>query len=237
VYQAYFGWYDGNPANLDPLPPEELGKKYVAALGGAAAVLEQGRKAVAAGEYRWAATLLNNLVFAEPSNTEAKALLASAYDQLGYQAESGPWRDVYLSGAYELRNGVQGTAVDQRRANALLASTPVDRFLTSMAVRLDGPGADGKHMKFNFVFTDVGETHVVELENAVLHHHRGEPAADVDATVHLTRDLLVQLGTGQAGLKDIVMSDSLHVEGSRLKLLSFLSLLDKPDGRFPIVTP
>jgi len=237
VYQAYFGWYDGNPANLDPLPPEELAKKYVAALGGAAAVLEQGRKAVAAGEYRWAATLLNNLVFAEPSNAEAKALLASAYDQLGYRAESGPWRDVYLSGAYELRNGVQGTAVDPRRAIALLASTPVDRFLTSMAVRLDGPGADGKHMKFNFVFTDVGETHVVELENAVLHHRRGEPAADVDATVHLTRDLLVQLGTGQAGLKDIVMSDSLRVEGSRLKLLSFLLLLDKPDGRFPIVTP
>jgi alkyl sulfatase BDS1-like metallo-beta-lactamase superfamily hydrolase len=120
---------------------------------------------------------------------------------------------------------------------ALLSNTPVDRFLTSMAVRLDGPGADGKHLKFNFVFTDVGETHVVELENSVLHHRRGEPAADVDATVHLTRDLLVQLGTGQAGLKDLVMSDSLHVEGSRLKLLSFLSLLDKPDGRFPIVTP
>jgi alkyl sulfatase BDS1-like metallo-beta-lactamase superfamily hydrolase len=237
VYQAYFGWYDGNPANLDPLPPEQLGRKYVAALGGAAAVLEQGRKAVAAGEYRWAATLLNNLVFAEPSNQEAKALLASAYDQLGYQAESGPWRDVYLTGAYELRNGVQGTAVDPRRAVALLANTPVDRFLTSMAVRLDGPAADGKHMKFNFVFTDVGETHVVELENSVLHHHRSEPAADADATVHLTRDLLVQLGTGQAGLKDVVMSDDLHVEGSRLKLLSFLSLLDKPDGRFPIVTP
>ncbi len=106
-----------------------------------------------------------------------------------------------------------------------------------MAVRLNGPDADGKHMKFNFVFTDVGETHVVELENAVLHHRRGEPVADADATVQLTRDLLVKLGTGQAGLKDLVMSDELHVEGSRLKLLSFLSLLDKPDGRFPIVTP
>ena len=106
-----------------------------------------------------------------------------------------------------------------------------------MAARLDGPGADGKHLKFNFVFTDVGETHVVELENAVLHHRRGEPDPDADATVHLTRDLLVRLVTGQAGLRDVVFSDSLHVEGSRLELLSFLSLLDRPDGRFPIVTP
>jgi alkyl sulfatase BDS1-like metallo-beta-lactamase superfamily hydrolase len=119
----------------------------------------------------------------------------------------------------------------------LLRNTPVERFLTSMAVRLDGPAADGKHLKFNFVFSDVGETHVVELENAVLHHRQGEPASDVDATVHLTRELLVRLATGEAGLKDVVMSDALQVEGSRLKLLSLLSMLEKPDGRFPIATP
>jgi alkyl sulfatase BDS1-like metallo-beta-lactamase superfamily hydrolase len=237
VYQAYFGWYDGNPANLDPLPPESLGRKYVAAMGGAAAVLKQGKAAISAGDYRWAATLLNNLVFAEPSNAEAKAMLASAYDQLGYQSESGPWRDEYLSGAYELRNGVQGTAVDPRRAIELLRNTPVDRFLTSMAVRLDGPAADGKHLKFNFVFTDAGETHVIELVNSVLHHHRAEPAGDADATVHLTRDLLVRLGTGDAGLKELVFSDDLKVDGSRMKLLTLLSMLDKPDGKFPIVTP
>lgn len=237
VYQAYFGWYDANPANLDPLPPAEAAAKYVAAMGGAARVRELAQAAHEAGDDRWAATLLNHAVFADPGDNEARALLAAVYDQLGFRAESGPWRDVYLTGAYELRNGIQGSALDPRRAVGLLVNTPVERFLDSMTVRLDGPKADGKRMRFNFVFTDVGETHVLELDNAVLHHRRGEPVADADATVRLTRDLLIRLGIGEAGLKDVVMSDALQVEGSRLKLLSFLSLLDKPDGRFPIVTP
>jgi alkyl sulfatase BDS1-like metallo-beta-lactamase superfamily hydrolase len=237
VYQAYFGWYDGNPANLDPLPPVAAAKKTVAAMGGAAEVLRKGQAAVDAGEYRWAAMLLNHLVFAEPANEAAKKLLAAAYDQLGYRAESGPWRDVYLTGAYELRGGTRVTALDPRRGAGLLRNTPVDRFLDSMAVRLKGPDADGKRMTFNFVFDDVGETHVLELENAVFHHRQAAPVANADATVHLTRDLLVRLGIGEAGIKDLVMSDELKVDGSRLKLLSFLSLLDKPDPRFPIVTP
>lgn len=237
VYQAYFGWYDGNPANLDPLPPAEAGARYVAAMGGAEKVLALAQAAHDAGDDRWAATLLDHLVFAEPRQERARMLLAAVYEQLGYRAESAPWRDVYLTGALELRKGVQGSVSDPRRAIGLLRSTPVERFLDSMTVRLDGPAADGKRFKFNFVFTDVGETHVLEVENAVLHHRQATAAADADATVHLTRDLLLRLGIGDAGLKDLVMSDDLRVEGSRLKLLSFLSLLDKPDGRFPIVTP
>jgi alkyl sulfatase BDS1-like metallo-beta-lactamase superfamily hydrolase len=237
VYQAYFGWYDGNPANLDPLPPVEESRKYVEAMGGAAEVLKKGQAAADAGDYRWAATLLNHLVFAEPDNSQAKALLASAYDQLGFRAESGPWRDFYLTGAYELRNGVSMTAIDPKKSVGLLLATPVDRFLDSMAVRLNGPEADGKRMTFNFIFEDAGETHVVELSNAVLHHRRAEAVPGADATVRLTRDLLVQLGIGEAGLKDLVMSDDLKVEGSRLKLLSFLSMIGKPNGLFPIVTP
>ena len=237
VYQAYFGWYDANPANLDPLPPVEAAARYVAAMGGADKVLVLAQDAHDSGDDRWAAMLLDHLVFAEPSHAGARALLAAVYEQLGYRAESGPWRDAYLSGALELRDGVQGTAVDPTRAVGLLLNTPVARFLDSMAVRLDGPAADGKRMKFNFVFTDVGETHVLELENAVLHHREADVVTDADATVRLTRELLVRLGVGQAGLKELVMSDDLEVEGSRLKLLAFLSLLDKPDGRFPIVTP
>jgi len=237
VYQAYFGWYDANPANLDPLPPAEAAAKYVAAMGGADKVLELARAAHDAGEDRWAAMLLDHLVFASPSHAAARELLAAVYEQLGYRAESGPWRDVYLTGALELRDDIQGTTVDPRRAMGLLRNTPVERFLDSMTVRLDGPAADGKRLKFNFVFTDVGETHVLELDNSVLRHRRAEPAPDADATVRLTRELLLRLGVGEAGIRELVMSDELEVQGSRLKLLAFLSLLDPPDGRFPIVTP
>jgi len=238
VYQFYFGWYDGNPANLDPLPPEDEGTRYVAAMGGADKVLALARTAHDAGDDRWAATLLNHLVFAEPANRPARELLAAVYDQLGFRAESGIWRDIYLTAAYELRTDSRGSAADAKRTAGLVADLPAERFLDSMAVRLDGEEADGKRYTFNFVFTDVRETHVVTVENAVLHHHRHEgPVPEADATVRLTRDLLIGLGSGQTGLKDLVMSDDLQVEGSRLKLLGFLSMIDRPDPAFPIVTP
>jgi alkyl sulfatase BDS1-like metallo-beta-lactamase superfamily hydrolase len=237
VYQFYFGWYDGNPANLDPLPPAEAGAKYVALMGGAGEVMRKAREAFDRGEYRWAATLLNHLVFAEPERADARELLAGAYDQLGYRAESGPWRDVYLTGASELRHGTPKNVFSLASATELLRHTPVDRFFASMAARLNGPKAEGKTMTLNFVFTDLGETHVVSLENAVLHHHRQDPDPQAAATVRLTRDFLVRLASGQAGLREMIFSDDLDVEGSRLELLSFFSLLDRPDGGFPIVTP
>jgi alkyl sulfatase BDS1-like metallo-beta-lactamase superfamily hydrolase len=207
-------------------------------MGGADNVIALARSAHDAGDDRWAATLLNHLVFAEPANWPARELLATVYDQLGFRAESGIWRDIYLTAAYELRGGRRGSVVDPRRVAAFLADLPVDRLLESMAMRLNGEEADGKRYAFNFKFTDVHETHLVKVENAVLNHHRQEqPVPGTDATVQLTRDLLIRLGSGQAGLKELVMSDDLQVDGSRLKLLGFLSLFDRPDPVFPIVTP
>jgi alkyl sulfatase BDS1-like metallo-beta-lactamase superfamily hydrolase len=237
VYQWYFGWYDANPANLDPLPPADAGARYVDAMGGAAEVRRNAQAAFERGEYRWVAMLLNHLVFADPDDAEARALLARAYDQLGYQAESGPWRDIYLTGAYELRHGVQSTALDLSSAVGLLRFVPIDLFFTSMAARLDGQRAAGKHLTLNFIFTDLGESYVLELENSVLHHARRDPDPDAAATVRLTREFLLRLVTQQAGLRDMLFSDDLSVEGSRLDLFSFFSLLDQPDGSFPIVTP
>ncbi len=237
VYQWYFGWYDGNPANLDPLPPSEAGARYVEAMGGATEVRRKAQEAFERGEYRWVATLLDHLVFAEPDDAEARELLARAYDQLGYQAESGPWRDVYLSGAYELRHGSQAARLPLGDALGLLRFVPMDLFFASMAARLNAPRAADKRLTLNFVFTDLGESYVLELENAVLHHARRDPDPEAAATVRLTREFLLRLATQQAGLRDMLFSDELAVEGSRLDLLSFFSLLDQPDGSFPIVTP
>ena len=237
VYDFYFGWYDANPANLDPLPPAEAGARYVELMGGAAEVRGKAQAAFDRGEYRWVATLLNHLVFANPDDADARELLARAYDQLGYQAESGPWRDVYLSGAYELRHGTPSSGLGLASAMGMLRHVPIDLLFASMATRLDGARAAGKQLTLNFIFTDLGESYVLRLENAVLHHTRSDPAPDAAASVRLTRDFLLRLATQQAGLRELLFSDELTVEGSRLDLLAFFSLLDRPDGTFPIVTP
>jgi len=237
VYQNYLGWYDGNPAHLNPLPPVEAGQRYVALAGGAEALLAKAQTAYDEAEYRWAAELLNHLVFAEPGDTEARALLAACYDQLGYQAESGPWRDVYLSAAFELRHGPPEQGLNVAAMVDVLRQTPVQRFFDSMAVRLNGPKAEGVELSVNFVFTDLGESYLLDIGNAVLHHRPSGPDASADATLKLTHEMFLAMLTGQAGLKDLLLSDDIELEGSTLDLLQFFSLLDKPDGRFNIVTP
>jgi len=237
VYQAYLGWYDGNPAHLDPLPPVEAGKRYVALAGGAEAVLMQARQAFDADEYRWAAELLNHLVFTQPGNTEAKSLLAATYDQLGYQAESGPWRDVYLTAARELRHGTPDQGIDIAIMEDVLRETPIPQFFNSMAVRLNGPDAEDVVLSVNIIFTDLGQSYLLDIENAVLHHRPSEQGVEADATLRLTHDLFVQILIGKASLKETLLSDDLEVGGSTLDLVRFFSLLDKPTGTFNIVTP
>ena len=237
VYQAYLGWYDGNPANLDPLPPEAAAVRYVDYMGGPEALLAKARQSFEEGDYRWVAQVLNHLVFAQPENREAKVLLARTYDQLGYQAESGIWRNNYLTAAYELRNGAPDKGMDLSKAYGLLKRTPPSLFFDSMAVRLDGPAAAGKSMVLNVAFTDLGESHVLNLKNGVLHHRAARPDPEADATLRITHDLFVRMLTGRAGLKETLFSDQLEVTGSRLDLLAFLMLLDRPEGDFDIVLP
>lgn len=206
-------------------------------MGGVDAVVEKARASFEAGEYRWTAQVLNHVVFAEPEHAEARELLARTYDQLGYRAESGPWRDIYLTGAHELRHGAQGPGLDMKRTVDLLRHVPMERFFDSMAARLNGPDAAGVDLAVNFHFTDLDANHVLTIENAVLHHKRAPIDAGADVTLHLTRDFLLRLATRQAGLKEMIFSDDLDVDGSRVKLLKFFSLLDDPRGDFAIVTP
>lgn len=236
VYQGYFGWYDGNPANLHPLPETDAGKKFVDYMGGAGAILEKAEEDFADGEYRWVAQVLNKLVFAEPSNSDAKALLAKTYDQLGYQAESGPWRDVYLSAAYELRHGTTKVGVDMSNAVGLMREIPREKFFESMAARLDVDKIDGKDTKVVFNFTDLGESYTLWLSNNVLHHKVGKDD-NADAELSLTHELFLKMAIGKAGIKDTLFSDDLQLSGSRLKLLGLMTAIEKPDGTFAIVTP
>lgn len=237
VYQAYLGWYDANPANLDPLPSSQSAHKYVELMGGADAVLIHGKTAFSAGEYRWAAELLNHLVFADGANTSAKELLAKSYDQLGYQAESAAWRDVYLSAAFELRHGTPDKGIDLVSMKQILLRSPIENFLQSMASRVIGPEAFGKHYLLNINFIDLDENYVLELNNSVLHHKLGGKNPDADATLNISHELFIDLIIGHAGASDLMFSDDLSIEGSKLDLLSFFSLLDKPKGVFDIVTP
>jgi alkyl sulfatase BDS1-like metallo-beta-lactamase superfamily hydrolase len=237
VYQFYFGWYDANPANLNPLPPADAAKKYIEFMGGADNVLAKAKDSFDKGEYRWTAEVLNHLVFAKPDNDKARELLARTYDQLGFQAESGPWRDMYLTGAFELRHGGPDTGLDISNAMELLEQTPITKFLDSMAVRLNGPEADGKNLRINLVFTDIGESYVLQVENAVLHHKIAPPDPQADATLNITHQMFLRLALNTAGIKDFLFSDDIEVEGSKIDLARFFALLDRPDGSFNIVTP
>jgi alkyl sulfatase BDS1-like metallo-beta-lactamase superfamily hydrolase len=237
VYQFYFGWYDGNPANLNPLPPQDAAVRYVEAMGGADAVLAKAREAFDRGEYRWVGTLLNHLVFVAPENTRARALLARNYDQLGYQAESGPWRDVYLTGAQELRRGVGNRVIQRERMRNLMKYTERSNFFEVMAAQLDAEKAEGVEMVLNFNFTDLEENHVFTLKNSVLHHREAPPDPDANATLNITHDLFLDLVLGTATLKDFALSEDVSIEGNRLDLARFFTMQDKAEGGFEIVLP
>lgn len=237
IYQAYLGWYDANPVNLDPLPEYESAAKYVKLMGGADAVIISAQAAYDKGEYRWSAELLNHLVFADADNAKAKELLASSYDQLGYQAESAPWRDVYLSGAYELRHGAAKQVIDLASMKEVMLQTPVDKFFESMAARVIGPEVFGDEFKLNINFTDLNKNYVLTLDNAVLRHKLAAKDNTADATLNISHALFIDLVIGVAGVSEVLLSDDLSIEGSKLGLVNFFSSLDQPEGVFNIVTP
>ena len=237
VYQAYLGWYDANPANLNSLPPVAAGKRYVDLAGGAEALLAKGRAAYEEGEYRWAAELLNHLVFADANNAQAKSLLANTYDQLGYQAESAPWRDVYLTAAYELRHGVPDQVVDMALLVDMLKRTPVEKFIQSLTVRLNGPKAKGVDMSVAIRFSDLDKSYLMTVKNSVMHYAGINAPVDANASLTLSHELFVRMLTGDVGLRETLTSDDLSVDGSAIDLVRFFTLFDTPDGLFNIVTP
>jgi alkyl sulfatase BDS1-like metallo-beta-lactamase superfamily hydrolase len=236
VYQFYLGAYDGNPANLDPLPPQESARHYLELIGGADKAVAAAQGAFDRGEYRWAAELLNQAVFGAPDHQGARELLARTYEQMAYAAEAATWRNSYLTAAAELRNGPPKKGIDRAYFIEALNQTPIERFLEAMAAALDGPAAEGKNLSINLVLSDLNASYVLWIENSVLHWKKAPPSPTANATLTLTKPIFIKMMAGTAGVKDTLLSDDLKVGGSRIDLVRFFSLLDKAPGTFAIVT-
>jgi alkyl sulfatase BDS1-like metallo-beta-lactamase superfamily hydrolase len=237
IYQRYLGFFDGNPATLHPLPPEAAGRKYVEFMGGADALLANARRAFDQGEYRWVAQVVNHLVFADPDNEAARDLQADALEQLGYQAESGPWRNFYLSAAKELRDGVIDIATPKSTNPDIVRATPLDMFFDLLAVRLIGEKAEDTVITLNAHFTDIDEQYVLRIEHGVLNYARGRQADDADATLTTTRVVLDAVVLGEATMADKLATGQARIDGDPAKLVEFLSMLDTFEFWFNIVTP
>ena len=235
VYQRYMGWYDGNPANLNNLPPEKAAKKYVEYMGGEAAVIKRAKVDFAKGEYRWTAEALKQVVFANPNSKAGKDLLADSLEQMGYQAESGPWRGVYLMGTYELRNGVPAAGGINTATPDTIKAMPPEMLFDYLAVRLNGPKAAGKKISLNIDFTDLNKQYGLSVENAVLNY--GKPVSQPDAKLTMSKATLDSIQLKEVTLEQAIATGDLKIDGKRESFVEFMGLLDTFPFWFNIVTP
>lgn len=236
-YQLYFGWFSGNPSELHELPPVEEGTKFVEYAGGEEAIIEKARKDFEAGEYRWVATALNHVVFANPENKEARELLADTLTQMGYQAESGPWRNFYLSGAKELRDGVVRMGTPSTASPDMIQSLPLEIYLDYLAVRLNHPKAANSDIALNIVMPDVDEKVYLTVSNGVMNYTMDKQAEDAHATMTIDRSIMDAINLGQTTLEAEVETGDVTIEGNPEKVTEFSSLLDNFDFWFNIVEP
>lgn len=206
-------------------------------MGGADAVLTKAKTSYDEGDYRWVAEVANHVVFADPNNTAAKQMQADAIEQLGYQTENGPWRNFYLTGAKELRDGVKKLPTpDTASADTVKAMTP-ELFFDYLSMRIDRPKAGDAHMVLNVNLGKDGGTYMLELENGVLNQTAGQQADNADVTLAMNRDALNDIILGRTKLAETVGSGAAQLTGSKAKLDEFVGYLDKFDFWFNIVTP
>lgn len=236
VYQRYMGWYDGNPSDLDDLPPADAAKKYIEYMGGEDNVLKKAKDDYDKGNYRWAAMVLKHVVFANPNSVSGKNLLADSYEQMGYQAESGSWRSIYLQGAYELRNGVPTSGGTDTASPDTIRAMPPEMLFDYLGVRLNGPKAAGKNIALNVKFTDLNKEYALIVENAVL-HYEPVPVPNPNATLSMTKATLDDIQLGNITLVDARKQNKLTVDGQEAAFTDFLGLLDTYNFWFNIVTP
>jgi len=241
VYQRYLSWYDGNPANLNKLPPVEVGQRYVALAGGADKVIAAGQEALANGDYRWGAELVNHLVFADPTNTEARALQADLLEQLGYQSESSTFRNAYLTGAQELRQGTPQLPASPARARGILVAMTVEQIFDTISVRLKSEEVGGLSLKLNWTFPDMAgtadEKWVLALSHRTLYGVQGRHDTEAVASISINRSLLIDILTQQTTFVDQITAGNITLDGDGAALLNIFGNIDTNAPGFAIVEP
>jgi alkyl sulfatase BDS1-like metallo-beta-lactamase superfamily hydrolase len=235
VYVKYLGFFDGNPSTLYQLPPVEQAKRYMDFMGGADAVVKKARDSFATGDYRWVAEVLNHVVMSDPDHIAGRALLADTLEQLGYQSESAPWRNFYLCGALELRQGLPETKSFQA-SGGIAAGMPIENFFQTLAVRLLPPAADGLAVSILLKFTDLDASYIITIKNSVFNYFKNkEQVADTTLTVSSAdfKKLIMGLVDGPT----LITEDKLEIGGDIDVILKFSLLFDQFPRRFPLVTP
>ncbi|EGI4186116.1 MBL fold metallo-hydrolase [Escherichia coli] len=235
VYNFYLGYYDGNPANLNPYGQVDMGKRYVKALGGSAHAINLAREAYNQGDYRWASELLKQVIAANPGDQVAKNLQADTFEQLGYQAESATWRGFYLTGAKELREGAKKIEHASTASPDTIKGMTVEMLLDYMAVRLNSEKAAGKSISLNFNLSDNDNLNL-SLNNSVL-NYRKVLQPKVDASFYMSRSDLHDVLVGQAKMADLVKAKKAKIIGNGAKLEEIIACLDNFDLWVNIVTP
>jgi alkyl sulfatase BDS1-like metallo-beta-lactamase superfamily hydrolase len=235
VYVKYLGFFDGNPAHLYPLPPVEVGQRYLDFMGGADAVVARARPCFEAGDYRWVAEVLNHVMMAEPEHAEGRALLADTLEQMGYQSESGPWRNFFLCGAMELREGLPKGS-NFNATESMARAMPLENLFQTLAVRLNSAKVDGLILHINLDFTDTTST-LLSIENSVLHGFADRRHPDPTASLSISSLDFKRLMLRLADAPQLMQSGALSISGDAAALAQLGGLFDVFERRFPIVTP
>lgn len=205
VYQKYMGWYDANPVNLNPLTPIESAKKWVEYMGDTDKVLRMAKDDFDKGEYQWVAEVTNTIVYAEPENEAARLLCADALEQLGYQSESGTWRNAYLTAALELRCGNSTQKASQATSDGnLQKQMTASMILDYMGIMLDKQAMAGQNFTVNIKLTDVNEQYAMQIKDGVLLSYDNTQRSNADVTVTCPKNALMYLLQGSVeGLQKV----------------------------------
>jgi alkyl sulfatase BDS1-like metallo-beta-lactamase superfamily hydrolase len=236
VYVKYLGYFDGNPATLHALPRQEAAARYVEFMGGAASIVTRAQASFDAGDYRWVAEVLNHIVMVDPNHAEARSLLADCYEQLGYQAESAPWRNFYLSGALELREGLPQGSLFQA-SEGIARGMPIDNLFEAMAVRLRPDAAAELDLAINIHFSDTDLRYLLLIKNSVLHGFSNRLSEDAAAHLSVSTLHFKRLMLGLVDAATLMTDGELTIDGDVAALAGLAELFDTFPRRFPLVTP